>query len=175
MELRIRPNRQIAVIAAVAKNGVIGSDAGMPWHLPEDLRRFRAITYGHTVIMGRRTWDSLSTALPNRQNIVVNQGPLPDMASGVEQAVSLNEALELATLPNPVFVIGGASLYRVALKVANHLYLTEIHKDFDGNVFFPKLEHASWIEIFRQRNTIGNTENLEYDFVEYVRREGTFD
>lgn len=160
--------QHIAVIAAVASNRVIGSDAGTPWHLSEDLRRFRAITTGHSVIMGYRTWELLSAPLPNRQNIVVAQGT-PAAAKGVAFATCLDEALELARLPNPVFVIGGASLYILALKIARQLYLTEIHADFRGNVFFPKLEPLRWIEVSRQRNT--TADSLVYDFVEYVRRD----
>src|SRR5438046_9901098 len=112
MPAAIRP--VFAVIAAVASNGVIGIDGRLPWRLPDDLKHFRALTTGHTVIMGRRTWESLPRALPDRQNIVVTRTP-GYLAEGAETANSLSAALQRANRPAPIFCIGGGALYRAAI------------------------------------------------------------
>src|SRR5438045_809694 len=104
----------LALIAAVAQNGVIGADNRLPWRLPEDLRRFKALTIGHTVVMGRRTWESLPRALPDRQNVVITR-QRGYAASGARVVDSLEQALAVATLPPPVCCIGGGEIYRLAL------------------------------------------------------------
>ncbi|HEX6138309.1 MAG TPA: dihydrofolate reductase, partial [Casimicrobiaceae bacterium] len=128
----------LALIAAVASNGVIGRGDRLPWRLPEDLRRFRELTTGHTVIMGRRTWESLPGALPGRQNIVVSRSP-GFRASGACVAASLDDALAQIACPPPAFCIGGGELYRAALPLAQIAFVTEIDRAFDGDAFFPAL------------------------------------
>lgn len=163
---------RIALIAAVAHNGVIGVDSRLPWRLPEDLKRFRALTTGHSVIMGRRTWESIGKPLPARQNIVVTQAPRI-AAPGVEFARSLDEALERAKLPEPVFVIGGEALYRAALPRAELLYLTEILGDFEGDAHFPDFDHALWRETSRtEHGALDAPGVLAYHFVTYERQRG---
>ena len=137
------PAHRIALIAAVARNGIIGVDNRLPWRLPEDLRRFRALTYGHAVIMGRRTWESIGRPLPGRQNIVVTRNVRAPTAE-VDFAASLDEALSRVKLPDPAFVIGGEALYRAALPRADLLYLTEIERDFQGDASFPAFDRSRW-------------------------------
>lgn len=163
--MRITAENRVAVIAAVAKNGVIGANNGIPWRLPDDLRRFQALTAGHTVIMGRRTWESIGSALPQRQNIVVSRSPSASFP-GAQTARSLSEAYEMAALPGSVFVIGGEYFYREALAVASKVYLTEIHEAFEGDVFFPALDLSQWKE---QDRELRESRGLRYDFVEYSR------
>ena len=139
----------VALIAAIAKNGVIGIDNRLPWTLPEDLQRFRALTSGHAVIMGRRTWESIGRPLRDRQNIVVTRRRDLD-AAGCETARSLSEAIARARLPEPVFVIGGEALYRAALPIADRLYLTEIGRDFEGDAHFPDFAREAWRETSRE-------------------------
>ena len=127
--------RRIALIAAVARNGVIGLHGRLPWRLPDDLKRFRALTSGHAIVMGRKTWDSIGKPLPERQNIVVSRH-LDFAAPGAVVAHSLPEAIGLVTLPSPVFVIGGEAIYRDALPRADLLFLTEIDREFDGDAGF---------------------------------------
>src|ERR1051326_1744485 len=115
---------QVALIAAVAANGVIGAGNALPWRLPGDMKRFRALTTGHSVIMGRKTWESLGKPLAERQNIVVTRNRNYS-APGAEVATSFDEAIRLARCPAPVFCIGGGELYRDALERADTLYLTE--------------------------------------------------
>jgi dihydrofolate reductase len=160
--------RDIAIIVAVAANGVIGKDNALPWRLPDDLKRFRRVTTGHTVVMGRRTWRSLPHALPDRQNIVVSRDP-DFVAEGAEVAHSLGAAVALARLPAPVFVIGGASLIGEALALASTFHLTEIHADFAGDVHFPQWDRARWREAAREDHPASGTLPA-HSFVTLVRR-----
>jgi dihydrofolate reductase len=166
-----RPNdaptpRRLAIAAAVASNGVIGSNGGLPWRLAEDLRHFRALTTGHAVIMGRRTWQSIGRALPGRQNIVVTRAP-DFVAAGAQTAGSLDEALARVAMPEPAFVIGGAELYREALPRADVLHLTEIERAFDGDATFPPFDRREWRETARERHRA--SDGFDYSFVTYER------
>jgi dihydrofolate reductase len=158
----------LAVIAAVAANGVIGSDNRLPWRLADDLKRFRALTTGHAVIMGRRTWESLGRALPGRQNIVVTRRH-GFAAPGAETAASLDEALARVRLPGPAFCIGGAELYAEALARAGILYLTEIARDFPGDAFFPAFDRAAWREAEREPGVVPGPDGFAYAYVTYLR------
>ena len=159
---------RIALIAAVARNGVIGLRGRLPWRLPDDLKRFRALTTGHAVIMGRKTWDSIGRPLPGRQNLVVTRHR--DFAApGAEVAHSLPEAIGLATLPSPVFVIGGEAIYRAALPLADLLLLTEIDRDFDGDARFPDFDRAQWRETARETRRLDGDAGFAYDFASYSR------
>jgi dihydrofolate reductase len=157
----------LALIAAVARNGVIGRDGALPWRLPEDLRHFRALTTGHTLIMGRRTWQSLPRALPDRQNIVVTRRALA--LDGASTAASLDEALARVQCPAPAFCIGGGELYRAALRLAQTAHITEIARDFDGDAFFPLLPPAQWREIAREPHAMEGAQPFAYAFVTYER------
>jgi dihydrofolate reductase len=157
----------LALIAAVAANGVIGAGNELPWRLPEDMKRFRALTIGHAVIMGRKTRESLPRPLPDRQNIVVTRDT-GYRAPGAEIAPTLDGALALVRLPPPVFCIGGGEIYRMALARAGTLYLTEIDRDFEGDVTFPRLDRADWRETSRESH---EADGLRYDFVTYARRQ----
>ncbi|HEX8013519.1 MAG TPA: dihydrofolate reductase [Casimicrobiaceae bacterium] len=173
---RAAPGRRapprIALVAAIAKNGVIGVDNRLPWRLPEDMQRFRALTTGHSVVMGRRTWESIGRPLPGRQNIVVTRAP-GRSAPGVEFARSLDDALARATRPEPVFVIGGEALYREALPRAHLLYLTEIDRDFAGDARFPEFDRALWRETSRTAHrALDAPDALAYAFVTYERLSG---
>jgi dihydrofolate reductase len=162
-------SHRIAVIAAVARNGVIGVENRLPWHLPEDMRRFRALTTGHSVIMGRRTWESIGKPLPGRQNLVVSRRRGP-VEADVEFTPSLDAALARVSRPEPVFVIGGEALYRAALPRADILYLTEIARDFDGDARFPRFDRSRWRESLREARTASDTAGrLAYEFVVYER------
>ena len=158
----------LALVFAVARNGTIGIEGRLPWRLPEDLKRFRALTTGHAVIMGRKTWESLPRALPQRQNIVVTRDR-SFRAPGAEVAHSLDEALRRVTLPPPVYCIGGAELYRAALPRADMLYLTEIARDFDGDVRIPAPDPTQWREIAREPGRLEGPDGFDFAFVTYAR------
>jgi len=156
----------LALIAAVARNGVIGADNTMPWHLPADLAHFRALTTGHAIVMGRMTWQSLGRPLPGRQSIVVSRNARFD-APGATVVGSLDAALRAATMPAPPFCIGGAALYAVALPRAHVLHLTEIDRDFAGDTVFPAWDRADFTQTARESHV--TDEGLAYAFVTYVR------
>lgn len=142
---------RIVMIAAVAKNGVIGVDGGLPWHLPDDLRRFKAVTRGHQVVMGRRTFEGLPGPLPQRRNYVVTRQE-GYQAEGVEVVHSLEEAISRAevhaTSPgDPLYVLGGAVLYEAAMPIADRLDLTLIDAEIAGDTVFPAFSGADWVEI----------------------------
>lgn len=161
------PPFPFAVIAAKARNGVVGQAGRLPWRLPEDLRYFRELTTGHTVVMGRKTWESLPRALPQRQNIVVTRNPAY-AAPGAQTAPTLEAALAAASEPFPVFCIGGGELYRQALPLSSALFLTEIDADFDGDTFFPPLEPAVWQRVIHAPHS--QTDGLRYAFNVYLRK-----
>src|SRR2546422_4007219 len=159
---------QVALIAAVAKNGVIGAHNRLPWRLPDDMKRFRMLTMGHAVIMGRKTWHSIGKPLPGRQNIVLTRGT--DLATAdCTVAHTLEEAIARASLPDPVFVIGGENVYRAALPFATHLYLTEIERDFAGDARFPTFDRRQWREIEREARQLDGPDGFAYYFAAYER------
>lgn len=154
----------LSLIAAMARNRVIGRDNQLPWRLPEDLRYFKATTLGKPVIMGRKTWESLGRPLPGRRNIVVTRNA-GYVAAGAEIATSLAAAVAAVDAADEAFVIGGAELYAQALQLADRLYLTEIETEVEGDAFFPALEPGAWREISRtgQESETG----LRFAFVVY--------
>ena len=158
----------VVLIAAVAANGTIGAGNRLPWRLADDMKRFRALTVGHAVIMGRKTWESLAHALPERQNIVVTR-QRDYAAAGVEIASSFAAALALVRLPKPVYCIGGSELYRAALPYATRLNLTEIARDFDGDAQFPQLAADDWRETAREPHTAAGPDGFAYAYVTYDR------
>ena len=155
---------RIHIVAAVASNGIIGAQGKLPWRLPQDLQHFKRLTLGHPVIMGRRTWESLGKALPERENIVVTRRRGYE-APGAAVASSLDAALALCAGEPIVFVIGGGELYAAALPLAAGLVLTEIHRDFEGDARFPTFDRAKWRETQRESHTAAD--GMRFDFVLY--------
>ncbi|MCX8003912.1 MAG: type 3 dihydrofolate reductase [Burkholderiaceae bacterium] len=159
---------RVTLIAAVARNGVIGRDGRIPWHVPGDLPRFKRITLGHPVIMGRRTWESLGRPLPGRRNLVLSRTP-GFAPAGAEVFASLEAALAACAEAPEVFVIGGTEVYRAALPAAQRLLLTEIDADVDGDAFFPDFDRSAWRETAREPHAAGADAAFPYAFVTYER------
>ena len=159
---------RVAIIAAVARNGVIGYRNRMPWHLPEDLRRFRQLTLGHAVIMGRHTFESIGSPLAGRNNIVVTRSP-DWTRPGCHAAHSLAAALAAVREREDAFVIGGAQIYALALPIASRLYMTEIERDFEGDAFFPEFDRSLWREASRESRVLDVAGGFGYQFVAYDR------
>jgi dihydrofolate reductase len=157
----------VALIAAVADNGVIGREGGLPWHLPDDLRWFKRLTTGHTVIVGRRTFASLGRPLPNRRWIVLTRDPAFRPA-GVETAPDLRAALAAAGT-GEVFVAGGAAVYRAALPVADRLYLTAVHADVTGDTVFPPVDFSAWTLVDEQHHPADERHAQAFTFRTYQR------
>lgn len=159
----------VSIIVAVAQNGVIGADNKLIWHISEDLKRFKAITTGHPVIMGRKTFESLGRPLPNRRNIVVTRNPhYPE--EGFEVADSLGEALGMFSSEEEVFVIGGAEIYRQAMPFADRFYLTEVYHDYEGDTYFPQWNKADWELVSEERHEHGEKFPHPYAFLDYRRK-----
>jgi|SRR6476469_1609095 len=161
----------VAFVVAVAENGIIGNKGELPWSkLPDDLKHFKRLTQGHPVVMGRRTYDSLGKALPNRTNIVVTrqQGW---SAPGCETAPSVLAALDRAReIDEEVCVIGGGEIYREALPAADVIYLTEVHHAFEGDASFPALSPTEWREETRERHEADDKHAYAFSFVTLRRR-----
>jgi len=138
----------VSIIAALADNGVIGRGGALPWHLPDDLRRFKSLTMGHPILMGRRTFESIGRPLPGRRNLVLTRGArtFPD---GVEPVASLEMAMARCAAAPELCVIGGAEVYAQALPLATRLELTRVHVDIRGDVRFPEFDAARWRELER--------------------------
>jgi dihydrofolate reductase len=157
----------LTLVAAMASNRVIGINNTLPWHLPEDLKHFKAVTLGKPVLMGRKTYDSIGRPLPGRRNIVITR-QANWHATGVEVAHSLEQALEMAAGVAEVCLIGGAELYRQAITAADCLRLTEIAQPFDGDAYFPAFDVGAWQEESRSEHC--SEQGLAYAFVDYRRR-----
>lgn len=140
---------RISLIVAASRNGVIGTGGKLPWHLPADLKRFKELTMGHPILMGRKTFQSIGKPLPGRTNIVITRQP-GFQACGAVVAHSLEEALRLCEKEAEAFVIGGAEIYKQALPLADRIYLTRINQDFDGDTFLFDIDPAVWKETSRQ-------------------------
>jgi dihydrofolate reductase len=163
----IHPN--ISIIVAVAQNFAIGLDNDLLFHLPEDLKRFKRITTGKALIMGKRTFYSLPKApLPNRRNIVVTDLP-GETFPGCESAGSIEEAIELVKDEQEAFIIGGGMIYRQFYPLAGKLYLTLVHKDMDADTFFPAIDYAEWTEISRE-DLFDEKNGFSYSYLDLVRK-----
>ena len=163
------PRPTLSLIAAIARNRAIGKDNALLVHLPDDLPRFKRLTLGAPVIMGRKTWDSIGRPLPGRRSIVLTRDP-GWRAAGAEVATSMQAALALAASAPRAFVIGGAQIYALALPHADELLLTEIDAEFDADAFFPAWNRADYVETARE--TRASPQGLKYSFVTYTHREG---
>jgi dihydrofolate reductase len=151
----------LAIIAAIARNRVIGKAGALPWHIPEDLKRFKNLTTGHAILMGRRTFESIGKPLPNRRNVVVSSRRIP----GLETYPSVETALEALKGQERVFVIGGATLYTQLLERADELYLTFVERDVEGDTLFPPYE-----ELLRSScAAVHREEHDGFHFADFVR------
>jgi dihydrofolate reductase len=156
-------------VAAVAENGVIGIADALPWHLPTDMRHFRELTTGHTIVMGRRTFETLPRPLPNRRNVVVTRDRAYQ-ARGALVVYDLDEAISLAPNDDEVFVVGGGEIYKQAMPRADRLYLTVVHADLEGDTFFPKFTEADWILKEDIHNEADESHSYSFSFRLYERR-----
>ncbi len=157
---------QLSIIVAVAHDRVIGVNNTLPWHLPEDLKRFKALTMGHHIIMGRKTYDSLGRLLPGRTTVIVTRNESYQV-EGALVANSLEDAIALCKDDEEVFLIGGAELYQAGLKLAHKLYITEIELDVAGDAFFPALVSEEWAEMARESHA--SEKGLNFNYVTYTR------
>ena len=161
----------LSIIVAVAENNVIGKDNKLIWHLPADLKRFKEITTGHTIIMGRKTFESLGRVLPNRKHVILCN----DMEMNVEdENVEVLEDISMLDKymqdTEEHFIIGGATIYKLLMPKANKIYLTLIHEKFDGDVYFPEISDDEWKIVDRTAGITDEKNPYKYEFITYVRK-----
>ena len=157
---------KVTLIAAIDENGVLGKDNQLIWHLPEDLKRFKRLTTGHSIIMGRKTFESLPKALPNRHNIVVTRNQNYSKEE-VTVCHSLEAAIGFTKDDDQPFIIGGGEIYKQAIGLADVIELTRIHSQFEGDVFFPKIDSKKWTVKKEERMS---HPDFEYSFFTYIRK-----
>ena len=158
----------ISIIVAIAENGVIGDNNALLWNIKEDMRRFRTTTTGHPVIMGRKTYESIGRPLPKRTNVVVTRGD--SEFEGCLVAHSLEEAVKMFSADEEVFIIGGAQIYAQALPLADKLYLTIVHRDYEGDTSFPEIDYSEWHEIAREEFDRSEEFDGAFTFIDLERR-----
>ena len=154
---------KISLVVAVSENNAIGKNNQLLWHLPADLKHFKEITTGHTIIMGRKTYESIGKPLPNRRNIVITRQRDLTLAN-VEVVGSLEDAILLCKSEKEVFVIGGAEIYKQALAHSNRIYLTTVHQIYEGDVFFPELKESDWQKTAIEHHQVDEKNNVAYTF-----------
>jgi dihydrofolate reductase len=164
----MKARANLSIIAAMAKNRVIGRANRLPWHLPADLAHFKRLTLGKPIVMGRKTWESLPGLLPHRTHIVVSRNT-EFAAEGALLAGNLDDALRLAGEVDEVMVIGGANLYRQTLPMASRLHLTLVDAEVDGDAFFPRYDAAEWRELAREHHVADERNAFDYAFLTLER------
>ena len=161
----------LSIVVAKAKNNIIGKENKLVWKLPEDLKHFRKLTEGHTIIMGRKTFESLGGILPNRKHIIFSQNPDFKVENENVQVVhSLLQIQDLIEGKEEAFVIGGVMIYNFLMPYVRKMYVTEIEKDFDGDAFFPVIDTNIWKETSREKGLKDENNNLDYYFITYERK-----
>lgn len=154
----------VTFVVAAAANNAIGKNNQLLWKLPTDLKHFKTITSGHTVIMGRKTFDSMGKPLPNRRNIIITRNADLKL-EGAEVVQGLEEALAKCSEEAEVFVIGGAEIYKAALEKTNRIYLTRVHQNFEGDAYFPDLNSEKWVEVAREDHQADEKNPIDFSFI----------
>jgi dihydrofolate reductase len=158
----------ISIIVAASANNVIGARGDLPWRLSDDLKRFKAITMGKPIVMGRKTWESIGRALPGRQNIVITRRQ-SFVADGCDVVNSVDEALSAAGDVGEIVVIGGSQVYELFLPAAQRLYLTRVHADVDGDAFFPAIDEDEWQLVSEEMHAADERNEFDCSFRIYER------
>ena len=161
----------LSIIVAIADNNVIGKDNKLIWHLPEDLKRFKSLTTGHTIIMGRKTFESLGRILPNRKHVILcNDMELNIDDENVEVLDDISKLDKYINSDEEIFVIGGATIYKLLMPYAKKLYITKINQDFVGDVYFPEIKEDEWKEVKRESGLKNEETLFDYEYIDYIRK-----
>ena len=161
----------LSIIVAVAKNNVIGKDNKLIWHLPEDLKRFKKLTTGHNIIMGRKTFESLGRILPNRKHIILCNDMKMNMKNeNVEILEEISMLKKYIDSDEENFVIGGATIYKLLMPYSKKIYLTSINEDFEGDVYFPKIKEDEWKMIDREKGLKNEENPFDYEYITFERK-----
>ncbi|MBM37623.1 MAG: hypothetical protein CMO97_00990 [Woeseia sp.] len=158
----------ISIIVAASKNNVIGLQGELPWNLSNDLKRFKTLTMGKPIIMGRLTWESIGRPLPGRKNIIISRQE-NFKAEGGHVVGSHEEAINLTNDAKEIMVIGGSQIYNLFLPISDKLYLTRVHAEIKGDTFFPEIKKNQWKLIDSQKHKASDMDQYDYEFISYVR------
>jgi dihydrofolate reductase len=159
---------KISIVVAISENNAIGKNNQLLWYLPADLKHFKNITTGHTVIMGRKTYESLGKPLPNRRNIIITRQDIT--IEGCEVAKSIADALALGAGEKEIFILGGAEIYQQSIHLTDRIYLTIVHQKFDADSFFPEINYDEWQETEREDHQPDEKNKFAYSFITLERR-----
>jgi len=161
----------ISIIVAKAKNNIIGKNNSLIWHMPEDLKRFKRLTTGHTIIMGRRTFESLGRVLPNRHHVILcNDMEMSIDDENVEIVDDISKISNYINSDEENFIIGGATIYKLLMPYCKKMYITEIDKEFDGDVSFPEIDKNIWKEVSREEGPEDGINDFKYEYVTYEKK-----
>ena len=161
----------LSIIVAIANENVIGKDNKLIWHIPEDLKRFKKITSGHKIIMGRKTFESLGGILPNRKHIILcNDMEMNIDDENVEILDDISKLDKYINSDEECFVIGGATIYKLLMPYSNKMYITKINQDFEGDVYFPEIKEEIWKEISREKGLKNEENPFDYEYITYVKK-----
>ncbi|CAH1210957.1 Dihydrofolate reductase [Candidatus Nitrotoga sp. BS] len=160
---------KLAIIVAMARNRTIGINNTLPWRIPVDLKRFKSLTMGHHLIMGRKTFDSIGKPLPGRTTVVVTRNDALKIEGSI-MAYSLEDAINACAEDDEIFIVGGAELYALAMPLVDTIYLTEISQDVTGDAYFPEFDKTLWQELAREQCSQETPQALEFNFVTYGRK-----
>ena len=161
----------LSIIVAKSRNNIIGKNNELIWHLPADLKRFKELTTGHNIIMGRKTFESLGRVLPNRKHIILCNDMEMDIDNeNVEILDDISKLDKYINSDEENFVIGGATIYKLLMPYVNKLYITKINQDFEGDVYFPEIKEAEWKEISKEKGLKNDENPYDYEYITYVRK-----
>ena len=161
--------KEITIIAAVSENNVLGKNNKLIWHIPNDLKRFKKLTLGHSVIMGRKTFESIARPLPQRKNIILTRNK-NYKAKGAVIAHNVKEALNFCENDNQPFIIGGGEIYKLFMSISNKIELTRIHKSYDGDAFFPEILEEKWKLVKSKKNNLNKTKIINFSYLTYIKK-----
>ncbi|MCT4614434.1 MAG: dihydrofolate reductase [Marinifilaceae bacterium] len=159
----------ISIIVAKSLNNIIGANNDLIWRLSADLKRFKALTTGNTIIMGRKTFESIGRALPNRDNIIITRNTDLQI-EGCKTANSIEEAISISNPEKEIFIIGGGEIYKQSINIANKLHLTIVHENFEGDTYFPEINLDEWDEISAEKHLKDEKNEYDYSFIDYIRK-----
>jgi len=161
--------KEITIIAAVSENNVLGKNNKLIWHIPNDLKRFKKLTLGHSVIMGRKTFESIARPLPQRKNIILTRNK-NYKAKDTLIAHNVKEALNFCENDNQPFIIGGGEIYKLFMSISNKIELTRIHKSYDGDAFFPEILEEKWKLVNSKKNNFNETKIINFSYLTYIKK-----
>lgn len=161
----------ITIIAAIASNNALGKDNDLIWHLPADLKRFKKVTSGHHILMGRKTYESIGKPLPNRTTVIITRNK-DYKAAGCVVVDSIEKAIEVAKAAAQIFIIGGAQIYQQAMSsnLVDRLDITQVHHAFEADVYFPEISSEDWVQVSKEDFTADDKHKYSYSFVSYKKR-----